>query len=184
MTENETVRYSKFMSLVLRHKPDAAGIALDRNGWADVAKLIAGMGRAGHAITMEQLREVVRVNDKQRFTFSADGTKIRASQGHSVPVDVQPSERVPPAILYHGTATRFIESIRRQGLIPAGRLFVHLSSDYETAQKVGARHGKAVVLSIDASRMHENGTRFFLSDNGVWLVAKVPPECISDWSYV
>ena len=145
-------RLSVFISLVLRHKPDAAGIRLDEHGWADVGELIEGVRATGRTIDLEILEEIVRTDEKQRYSFSADRTLIRANQGHSIPVDVELQETVPPDCLYHGTATRFLESIRREGLKPMSRLYVHLSRDEETAVKVGKRHGAPVVLAIDAEK--------------------------------
>lgn len=171
-------RLSVFISLVLRHKPDAAGIRLDEHGWADVGELIEGVRATGRTIDPEILEEIVRTDEKQRYSFSADRTLIRANQGHSIPVDVELQETVPPDCLYHGTATRFLESIRREGLKPMSRLYVHLSRDEETAVKVGKRHGAPVVLAIDAAAMHRDGCRFYLSQNGVWLTKCVKPEYI------
>ncbi|MCL1895988.1 MAG: RNA 2'-phosphotransferase [Clostridiales bacterium] len=180
MTEKEKVAASKFMSLVLRHKPERIGIVLDENGWADTAKLLEGMNRAGRRITLEDLKEIVETSDKQRFKLSDDYTKIRANQGHSVSVDVELAETPPPEFLYHGTATRFVQSIKDQGLVAKGRLYVHLSADVETAVKVGGRHGKPVVLKIDSGRMSADGFKFFLSDNGVWLAKEVPAGYITE----
>ena len=175
----EIVKTSKFMSRVLRHKPRAAYITLDKNGWADVAELIAGMNRSRRtSLTFDDIKEVVEKNDKQRFSFNEDFTKIRANQGHSVKVDVELKEAQPPDVLYHGTAERFIESIKAAGLKPQGRLHVHLSSDKETAVKVGRRHGKPAVLIIDAGRMYADGFKFYLSENGVWLTERVPVEYV------
>jgi len=178
MTDKEIVSVSKFMSLVLRHNPSKAGITLDSNGWADTNALIKGMNTAGRKVTLDTLKEVVDSNDKQRFKFSDDFTKIRANQGHSVQVDVELKEAHPPATLYHGTATRFLPSIKTEGLTAKRRLHVHLSSDKETAIKVGGRHGTPVVLTINSAKMYEDGHTFYLSDNGVWLTASVPPNYI------
>jgi putative RNA 2'-phosphotransferase len=174
MTDKQRVSISRFLSLVLRHKPEKAGITLDANGWADVAALIEGMNESGRtAVTIENIKEVVASNDKQRFAFSDDYTKIRANQGHSVSVDVELVETEPPAVLFHGTAAGSVRGIFENGIRPKTRLYVHLSADEETAVKVGRRHGKPVVLSIDAARMHEDGYKFFLSANGVWLTEYV-----------
>lgn len=169
------------MSLVLRHNPQKIGITLDEKGWADTDLLIKGMCRNGHNVTLEKLKEVVTTNDKQRFKFNDDYTQIRANQGHSVAVDVEMKETVPPDILYHGTATRFLAAIKSEGLISKKRLHVHLSKDKETAIKVGRRHGTPVVLSVNSAKMHEAGFTFYLSENGVWLVDSVPPEYI--WQF-
>jgi len=182
MDRMEMTSASKFMSLVLRHAPQKAGITLDQNGWADAGALVAAMCRSGHNVTIEALEDIVAADGKQRFRFNGDHTMIRASQGHSVDVDVEPREAVPPAVLYHGTATKYIQAIRGGGLIPKSRLYVHLSGDAETAAKVGGRHGEAVVLTIDSARMAEDGFRFYLSDNGVWMTKGVPTEYISQSS--
>jgi putative RNA 2'-phosphotransferase len=174
--DKKLVRISKFLSLVLRHKPETIGLSLDRGGWARVDELIAAANRAGMPLDQASLQQVVEQNDKQRFAFSDDGLRIRASQGHSLPVDLGLKPLVPPQLLYHGTATRFLNSIRRQGLVPRGRTHVHLSPDEPTAVRVGERHGKPVVLRVQAGRMHRDGFRFYLSANGVWLTQKVPVE--------
>lgn len=151
---------SVFISLVLRHKPEAAGISLDEHGWADIEKLLAGMNASGHRIDREMLEEIVRTDEKGRYSLSGDGAKIRANQGHSVPVDVELSPAQPPEILYHGTAERFAYAIREGGLLPMGRLYVHLSKDVETAVKVGNRHGKPVVFEVESGRMYRDGIPF------------------------
>jgi len=167
------------MSLVLRHKPGAIGINLDENGWADVGELIEGIRRKGHAcFEFATLEEVVATNNKQRFSFNADCTKIRANQGHSLKADVELPEATPPVYLYHGTATRFLDSIMQDGLVRKSRLHVHLSLDKKTAMTVGSRHGNAVVLSVRAREMHRAGHKFYLSVNGVWLTDSVPVRYI------
>lgn len=171
------VRLSKFLSRVLRHDPTSIGLTLDAQGWADVDALLAGAKRAGVPLTLERLRQVVAENDKQRFTLSDDG-RIRANQGHSIPVDLGLEPRRPPAQLYHGTADRFVADIRRDGLSPRRRNHVHLSPDEATATRVGARHGRPVVLVIEAARLHDAGHIFYLAENGVWLTDRVPPEYI------
>lgn len=168
----------RFLSLVLRHQPQAAYITLDRHGWADVEELLRGCVRAGKPIDRETLERIVRENSKQRYSFSPDGKKIRANQGHSVPVELDLREADPPPRLYHGTATRFLESIRREGITRQSRQQVHLSATVETAVAVGARHGSPVVLPIDAAAMAGDGYTFWLSENGVWLCREVP------WRYV
>jgi putative RNA 2'-phosphotransferase len=170
------VKLSKFMSLVLRHKPGEIGLALDENGWADVAELIARANLKGVRLTHSDLLTVVETNDKKRFALSEDGTRIRASQGHSVEVDLALSPVEPPARLFHGTASRFLESIRAQGLLCGKRQHVHLSPDETTAAKVGQRHGKPVVLQVLSGEMHHAGRPFYLSANGVWLTDHVPSE--------
>jgi putative RNA 2'-phosphotransferase len=172
----DLVRLSKFLSLVLRHEPEKIGIVLDANGWVAVDELLAAAAKAGVVLTLESLRRVVETNDKKRFAFSEDGRRIRASQGHSVEVDLDLAPTVPPEHLFHGTATRFLEPIRAEGLRPQSRRHVHLSPDEETAVKVGMRHGKPVVLQVAAGRMQREGHVFYLSANGVWLTENVPPE--------
>jgi putative RNA 2'-phosphotransferase len=170
---------SKFLSLVLRHQPEAIGLSLDDAGWADVAELIERSNNSKRPLSIELLQEVVANNDKKRFAFSADGSKIRASQGHSVTVELGIPAKTPPELLYHGTATRFVESIKQQGLLSGSRQHVHLSADPATALKVGQRHGKPVVLVVAAQKMQESGHKFYQSENGVWLVAAVPVQFIT-----
>ena len=172
---NDLTRMSKFISLILRHKPQTVGIALDAHGWADVGELIDGINASGRGpLDRQMLEKIVQADEKQRYAFSDDSTRIRANQGHSIPVDVELKQVRPPAVLYHGTAERFTESIGRKGLIPNGRLYVHLSADVETAKKVGMRHGRPVVYAVDARAMAEQGHAFYLSANGVWLTREVP----------
>lgn len=168
------VSLGRFLSLVLRHQPSAACLTLDEHGWADVEALLAGCGRAGKALSREDLERIVRENSKQRYSFNEDHTKIRANQGHSLSVDVELRSAKPPEILYHGTATRFLNAIRSQGLLPRSRQYVHLSGDQATAISVGARHGKAAVLVVDAAAMQRDGYTFYRSENGVWLCKAVP----------
>jgi len=177
MTQDLT-RTSKFLSLVLRHKPEEIGLTLDANGWAAVDELLTLSAARGHSISRELLHRVVAENDKQRFLFSDDQTRIRASQGHSVLIDLALSPREPPALLYHGTATRFLASIRATGLTRRQRQHVHLSQDEATASQVGTRHGKPAVLIIEAEAMHQAGHPFYHSENGVWLTDSVPLEFI------
>ncbi len=164
---------SKYVSRVLRHRPEDAGIRLDEHGWANVEELLAGMNAAGREIDRATLEKIVRTDKKQRYSFGEDGTMIRANQGHSIPVDVELEEQEPPEYLYHGTALRFLESIRQQGLLPMGRLYVHLSGDVETAHAVGRRHGRPAVLKVHSGDMYRDGQPFFRSRNGVWLAKKV-----------
>ncbi len=166
-------KLSVFISLVLRHKPDAAGIALDEHGWANVDDLLVGVNHSGRKINMEILEEIVKTDSKQRYSFNQDKTLIRANQGHSVLVDVELKEQEPPEFLYHGTAARFLKSIEAEGLKPMSRLYVHLSNDVETALTVGKRHGEAVLLKIYSGDMYKNGEKFYLSENGVWLTKAV-----------
>ncbi len=171
-------KLSVFISLVLRHKPEAAHIALDEHGWADVEELLAGINETGRKIDMGMLEEIVRTNNKQRFSFNEDKTLIRANQGHSIPVDVELEEKQPPQFLYHGTADRFLESIMREGIKPMNRLYVHLSKDEETAVKVGKRHGDPIILLISADEMYQDGKKFYLSQNGVWLTKYIEKKYI------
>lgn len=166
---------SKFLSLILRHAPDTIGLTVDAQGWANVAELLARANAHGKRISAEQLREVVATNDKQRFAFSEDGLSIRASQGHSLKsVDLALAPVAPPALLYHGTASRFITSIRQGGLKAQARQHVHLSAERATAVAVGTRYGVPVVLTVRAGAMHAAGHLFYRSDNGVWLTGPVP----------
>ena len=178
MAKSNHTTTSKFLSLVLRHKPESIGIILDENGWAATEELLAKVNASGHSLTMEELKQIVLTNDKNRFSFSNDLTKVRASQGHSVEVDLQLQKIIPPDVLYHGTAEKNMASIQQQGLLKGSRHHVHLSSDVITAKKVGSRYGKPVVLIIDAKRMHEDGYAFFQTANGVWLTDHVPSEYI------
>ena len=166
-------KLSIFLSLVLRHKPDAAGIFLDEHGWTNVEDLINGIKNTGRNINMPILEDIVETDSKQRYSFNEDKTLIRANQGHSVPVDVNLEKMKPPKFLYHGTADRFLNSIMEEGLKPMNRLYVHLSTDIETAIRVGKRHGNPVVLKIHSNQMYEEGCIFYLSKNGVWLTRDV-----------
>ncbi len=176
MNEKRKVTVSKFLSRVLRHAPEDLGLSLEPGGWVEINELLDGARSVGVAITREELIEVVRSSDKQRFALDEHGTKIRANQGHSTEVDLQLEPREPPAELFHGTATRNLEIILRDGLLKMARHHVHLSADTPTALKVGGRHGKPVILNVDAARMQSAGHLFFCSANGVWLVDHVPPE--------
>lgn len=178
MEPEQAKQVSKFLSLVLRHRPEMIGLTLDPAGWVGVTELLEAAGRHGQAITEDELRYVVRTSDKQRFALSDDGLRIRASQGHSVEVDLGYAPAEPPAVLYHGTVGKFVASIRKQGLLKRERHHVHLSADVETATKVGQRRGEAVILEVDAAGMRRAGMAFFLSANGVWLTERVPAEYI------
>ncbi|STR27993.1 RNA 2'-phosphotransferase [Janthinobacterium lividum] len=169
------VNTSKFLSLILRHAPEKIGLALDPQGWADIGQLLALAAQHGHRLSREQLDEVVARDSKTRYAISADGLRIRANQGHSLAaVDIGLPPATPPAMLYHGTASRFVDAIRAGGLLAGARKHVHLSSNQETAVVVGARHGKPVVLTVDAAAMQAQGHVFYVSDNGVWLTQAVP----------
>lgn len=180
MTTSKT-KISKFLSLVLRHKPEAIGLTLDEQGWADIDELVDKANRSDQGITLTRslLQDVVDSSDKKRFTVSENGQKIRAAQGHSVDIDLQLKPVEPPEFLYHGTATRFLDSILKEGLKPQQRQHVHLSKDVETATAVGQRYGKPVILTIKALLMHEQGFSFYLSENGVWLTDAVPKAYIT-----
>lgn len=168
---------SKFMSLILRHKPETIGIKLDEHGWANVDELIAGISKT-HDINREILEEIVRTDNKQRYSFNEDKTLIRANQGHSIPVDVELEEVKPPRYLYHGTGLKYRDSIDLQGLVPKSRLYVHLSEDVDTANKVGIRHGIPVVYRVWSGKMYKDGFKFYRSVNGVWLTKEVPTKYI------
>ena len=176
---DEILRMSKFLSLVLRHKPELIGLTLDQNGWASVEDLIWLANRHGIRLTRPLLMQIVADNEKKRFALSDNGERIRASQGHSVKVDLGLPPALPPEILYHGTASRFLESILAGGLHSANRQHVHLSPDVATAMRVGQRHGSPVVLVIRSGEMAVAGHTFFVSANGVWLTDRVPQEFIS-----
>jgi len=171
----DTVKLSRYISLILRHKPETIGIKLDEHGWADVAELIEGVKKK-YPFNMEMLEEIVKTDNKQRYSFNEDKTLIRANQGHSVKVDVELEKKQPPQCLWHGTGEKFENSIDEQGLIPKSRLYVHLSADYDTAVKVGHRHGKPVVYKVLSKYMEKDGFEFYCSVNGVWLTKKVPAK--------
>ncbi|GGM37465.1 putative RNA 2'-phosphotransferase [Longimycelium tulufanense] len=178
MNERELVRVSRRLSRHLRHAPGEIGLVLDRAGWVAVDDLLAALTAHGLPLSRTGLAEVVERNDKRRFTFNATRTHIRANQGHSVPVDLQLPEVIPPATLYHGTIARYLPAIERDGLRPMRRHAVHLSADVGTALRVGGRRGEPVVLEVDAGGMAAAGHRFSRSDNGVWLTAWVPPRYV------
>ena len=171
----DLIKASRFLSLVLRHKPEAAGIRLDEHGWADVEELLAGMA-SRYPLTRQQLEEIVRTDDKQRYAFSDDKSLIRANQGHSIPVDVELEQVSPPEFLWHGTGEKYGFSIDAQGLLPKSRLYVHLSADVDTALAVGRRHGRPMVYRVASGQMARDGFVFYLSRNGVWLTKQVPPS--------
>lgn len=179
MNHNDTKRYSKFLSLVLRHKPQTIGIKLDENGWAEVKVLLDAMNKNGKNIDINILKEIVETNNKKRFAFNDDMTKIRASQGHSVDIDLKLEPVKPPRELYHGTAKSNYDSIFKSGLQKRGRNHVHLSKDKETALEVGLRHGKPIVLIINSGDMNMQDIKFYLSENGVYLTDFVDPKYIS-----
>ena len=177
--QSNSAQLSKFLSFVLRHEPDGIGLTLDPQGWASIDELITKSNAAGTQFNRVDLLHTVETSDKKRFSLSEDGQRIRAAQGHSVAVELDLSPQQPPSMLYHGTATRFVDSILSEGLKPQARQQVHLSADEATAHRVGQRHGKPVVLKVEALRMHAKGFMFFLADNGVWLTDQVPPEFLA-----
>ena len=179
MNEKQKKRTGKFISLILRHNPQKIGITLDDAGWASVDELLAGLAQKGHRISFKQLEEIVDTNDKKRYRFNDDKTRICANQGHSLKLDLELTEIAPPDVLYHGTASRFMQSIQEQGLIKGNRHHVHLSRDKETAKNVGSRHGVPVILTVSSGAMHQAGYTFYCSENGVWLVDDVPTKYFS-----
>ncbi|MBN8214811.1 MAG: RNA 2'-phosphotransferase [Xanthomonadales bacterium] len=174
---NDLVSTSKFLSLVLRHRPEVIGLSLDEAGWADIDTLIR-LSQAHKPLTRALIEQVVEENSKQRFAISDDGRRIRANQGHSIEIELGLQPLAPPRLLYHGTATRFVEAIRREGLAKRSRQHVHLSADADTATAVGARHGQPAVLIVRAGEMAAAGHALFRSENGVWLTDAVPVEFI------
>ncbi|UQX02055.1 RNA 2'-phosphotransferase [Streptomyces sp. RerS4] len=174
MDDKRTVKVSKYVSKHLRHQPERIGLTLDPHGWVEIDELLSAAAHHGFALTRAELDHVVAANDKQRF--AVDGTRIRANQGHTVPVDLDLPEAEPPAYLYHGTVARALDAIRAEGLRPMARHHVHLSPDRETATRVGARRGRPIVLSVDAGAMRAAGHVFWISANGVWLTESVPPR--------
>ncbi|MFG1999625.1 RNA 2'-phosphotransferase [Spirillospora sp. NPDC048911] len=175
MDDRRTVKISKYLAKHLRHQPERIGLTLDDAGWARVDELLAATARNNFPITRAELDHVVATNDKRRYAFDETGERIRASQGHSVEVDLDLPVTAPPAVLYHGTVAAAVAAIRHEGLRPMARHAVHLSPDRETATRVGARRGRPVILVIDAARMAADGHEFRVSANGVWLVDTVPP---------
>ena len=172
-------RVSRRLSYVLRHAPDSVGVDMDEAGWVRVDDLLEGLRRHRLALTHEQLAEIVATSDKQRFAFDPSGERIRANQGHSVPIDLGLTAQPPPPVLFHGTVPSALPTIRAQGLIPRGRHHVHLSVDVDTARAVGGRRGRPVILRVDAAAMADDGAVFYCSANGVWLIDAVPPEYLS-----
>jgi putative RNA 2'-phosphotransferase len=170
---------SKFLSYVLRHEPHSIGLTLDPEGWAEISALMGCAHQVGRPLNAALIQAVVQGNDKRRFAISDDGRYIRAVQGHSIPsVAIHHRAKVPPVLLYHGTATRFLDAIRAQGLQSRQRHHVHLSDSWQTAATVGQRYGTPIVLQVEALQMHQAGLPFFQADNGVWLTQCVPPQFI------
>lgn len=178
MNSRQLVRTSKLLSRVLRHAPEHIGITLDRAGWVAVDDLLAALARSGKPLSRTELEEVVATDDKQRFAFSEDGGRIRASQGHSIEIDLGLKPVAPPELLFHGTVAKAVAAILASGLTPQTRQYVHLSPDVETARKVGSRRGKPVILRVAAGHMHQERHVFYRSANGVWLTSAVPPDYI------
>lgn len=178
LNKDQKKRISKRLSYVLRHRPDTIDITLTDDGWVKVDTLLLAFKKHRLNISLDMLKEVVATNDKQRFAFSEDQTSIRANQGHSVSVNLGMEVQSPPEVLFHGTATRFIDSIQETGLQKQNRHHVHLSADEKTAHKVGSRHGKPIILIVNALAMHKEGFEFFKSDNHVWLTDSVPVKYI------
>lgn len=180
MNDQRATHISKFLSLVLRHKPGEIGIALDEAGWTDIDGLLDALAKHDRPITREELEYVVRTNEKKRFAIHDDGRRIRASQGHSVDVELGYERTKPPEFLFHGTVERNVESIRREGILRGERHHVHLSPDRETAIKVGSRRGKPVILRVNSGAMERDGYCFYRSDNNVWLTDIVPPQYVEE----
>lgn len=174
---DDLIDTSRFLSYVLRHRPQAIGLRLDEAGWVSVDALLAALARHGRPVSRQVLDQIVAGTDKQRFEL--DGDRIRAAQGHSIPVNLQLPPVTPPPVLYHGTVARFLPHIRVQGLRPGSRTHVHLSADTRTAASVGARRGQPVILTVDAAGMHRDGHAFYRAANGVWLTGHVPPQWIT-----
>lgn len=179
MNEQQKKKTSKFLSYVLRHHPELIDLNLDENGWANVDELIAKSTNDSQGFTFEELDEIVETNDKKRFIFNEDKTRIRANQGHSIDINLALISQKPPEFLYHGTAQGNIDSILEKGIEKRSRQHVHLSQDKETASKVGMRHGKPVILTINTQKMFEDGLEFYLSENNVWLTDFVDIKYIS-----
>ena len=177
--ERRLERLSKFISMILRHRPEVIGITLDEHGWANVDELVEGINQT-EAFSEATLEKIVKTDEKQRYSFSQDKTLIRANQGHSIPVDVELEKKEPPEILYHGTGIKSVESIKEKGLLPMERLYVHLSADIETATKVGKRHGSPYIFRVDTAQMSKDGYDFFQSVNGVWLTKEVPVQYLEE----
>lgn len=174
------VNTSKFISLILRHKPDVIGITLDEHGWANVDELLTGLNKAGHIVCMKDLEDIVSTDNKQRYSFNEDKTLIRANQGHSINVDVELQEVEPPSILYHGTTKDVLESIYKQGIKPMSRLYVHLSKDIDTATKVAKRRRNPIILGVNTEKMKNDNIKFYLSSNDVWLTKYVDSKYIKE----
>ena len=178
--KNDDVSLGRFISLILRHRPEEIGLTLDPEGWANVDELLDGINKTGRKIDMVTLERIVRENNKQRYTLSPDKKRIRANQGHSIDVHVEMERREPPEKLYHGTASRFLDSIKEKGICKMSRQYVHLSKDVSTAINVGKRHGDPVVLVVDTKRMAADGFVFMISANGVWQSQDIPFSYVTE----
>lgn len=174
LARNKLNKKSRFLSLILRHKPDLVNITLDKKGYAPVKDILESL-----SLTALELDEIVETDEKGRYSYNDDKTKIRANQGHSIDVEMDFKEDIPPDVLFHGTATKSLDNIYKRGIMKMGRQYVHLSKDYDTAVKVGKRHGNPIVLKIDTKSMHNDGILFYISENGIWLTEHVPPKYIS-----
>lgn len=183
LSKKQENQISKFLSLVLRHKPETIALSLNEEGWAETTLLLEKINEYGIKVSLEALQLIVANNDKKRFAFNDDHSMIRASQGHSIKVELNYERKVPPEFLYHGTAIRNMESIQEKGLEKRNRHHVHLSTNKSTALAVGQRYGKATLLAIESRRMHEDGLSFFQSENNVWLTEHVPPAYLNKISY-
>lgn len=181
--KNDIEHLGRFLSLILRHSPQTIDITLDNFGYANVDELISQMNKHGKHIDFDALKLIVDTNNKKRYSFNQNFTKIRANQGHSIKVNLQLTEKIPPNELYHGTATRFLDSIMNEGITKQSRQYVHLSKDIDTAIKVGKRHGKVIILVLDTLKMYQDGIKFYLSDNDVWLTDYVNPQYIKEIQY-
>lgn len=179
ISNKKLTEFGKFLALILRHKPEEIGISLDEHGWAKVDELVEKIHKKDEEFSLDILELIVKTDNKSRYSFNDDHTLIRANQGHSINVDVELEEKKPPEILYHGTAKKYVESIEKEGLIAKSRLYVHLSSDRVTANNVGARHGIPVIYEVLAGKMYEDGYKFYLSKNGVWLTKEVPEKYLA-----
>jgi putative RNA 2'-phosphotransferase len=179
MTDKQKIKTSKFVSLVLRHNPSAAGVSMDPQGWVNVSSLLVGLRQAGYPTTLTELEEIVAEDNKQRYSFNKFKSHIRANQGHSIPVNLGLEPTVPPKELFHGTGVKYIDNIFKEGIKPQSRQYVHLSLDISTARTVGSRHGDPRILIVDAYRMYLDGYKFYLSENKVWLTDFVPKEYIN-----
>jgi len=179
MISKEDMRISKFMSLILRHKPEEIGLKFDEYGYIKTSGLINGLNKKGYKVTISDIERIVDEDNKQRYSFNNDKSKIKANQGHSIAVNLELQAVEAPKVLYHGTATRFSESICKEGIKKQARQYVHLSADIETATKVGKRHGELVIFKINSGQMYNDGYKFFLSENKVWLTDYVPVKYLS-----